>query len=79
MNLRLSPWATPTVVDSDSRLISRKITGSDSIIQGKGYPEVIVRLIVGVLSVVLSPIFRLVTELSLVKWGIVGFNSAGCF
>ena len=45
--------------------------------KGKGYPEVIVRLIVDVVSVVLSPLFMLVTELSLVKWGIVGMARAG--
>jgi hypothetical protein len=78
-DLRLSPEATPTVVDSNSRLISQKTSDFDSIIQGQGHPEAIVRLIVDVVSVVLSLIFRLVTELSLVKWGIVGLGRARCF
>jgi hypothetical protein len=67
MILRLSPRAIPTAVDSNSRLTSRKITDVDSITQGQGYPEVIVRLIVDVVSVVHLQFFRFVMELLLVK------------
>ena len=64
MILRLSPRVIPTVVDSHSRFIGRKITDVDSITQRARLSRSNCKADRGW---VLSPIFRLVTELLLVK------------
>lgn len=78
-DLRLSPGATPTVVDGNSRLTSQKISDFDSIIQGQGHPEAIVRLIMDVVWVVLSPIFRLGYGIIASQMGNSGLGRARCF